>query len=45
MGSIFVDDKVRDFQNKKDKAAAQASDTASLISIGGGILTSLLGGI
>lgn len=42
MGSIFVDDKVRDFQNKKDKAAAQQSDLSSLISIGAGVLTALI---
>jgi hypothetical protein len=42
MGSIFVDDKVRDFQNKKDKAAAQQNDISSIISLGAGLLTSLI---
>jgi hypothetical protein len=37
IGSIFVDDKVRQFQNKKDQAQAQQADTATNIAIGLGV--------
>lgn len=34
IGSVYVDDKVRDFQNKKDKAQAAQQDTANNIALG-----------
>jgi hypothetical protein len=42
MGSIYVDDKVRDFQNQKDKVQAQQADTATNIAIGLGVLNALI---
>lgn len=42
MASTFVDDKVRDFQNRKDKAAAQQSDLSNIIGLGAGLLTALI---
>ena len=41
MGSIYVDDKVREFQNEKDKVQAQQADTATNIAIGLGILNAI----
>ncbi len=34
IGSVYVDDKVRDFQNKKDTAQAKQADTATNIASG-----------
>lgn len=34
IGSVYVDDKVRDFQNRKDKAQAAQADTAQNIAMG-----------
>lgn len=43
IGSIFVDDKVRDFQNQKDKVQAQQADTATNIAIGLGVANIVAG--
>lgn len=37
LASVFTDDKVREFQNQKDKAQAQQADTATNIATGLGI--------
>lgn len=41
IASVFVDDKVRAFQNEKDKVQAQQADTATNIAIGLGVASIL----